>query len=50
MQAMVAAMRKLLHAVYGMLKHRQPYDGAKLYRLVVDFPAPSTGPCAAEAA
>lgn len=30
MLALVAVMRKLLHAVYGMLKHRQPYDGAKL--------------------
>jgi transposase len=50
MQALVAVMRKLLHAVYGMLKHRQPYDGAKLYRLVVDLPAPSSGHCSAEAA
>lgn len=33
MQALVAVMRKLLHAVYGMLKSRQPYDGAKLYPL-----------------
>jgi len=49
MQALVAVMRKLLHAVYGMLKHRQPYDGAKLYRLVVDRPAPSSGHCSAEA-
>jgi len=36
MQALIAVMRKLLHAVYGMLKNRQPYDGAKLYTL----PAP----------
>jgi len=50
MQALVAAMRKLLHAVYGMLKHRQPYDGAKLFRLVVDLPAPSAGHRSAEAA
>ncbi len=50
MQALVAAMRKLLHAVYGMLKHRQPYDGAKLYRLVVDLPTPSSGRCSAVAA
>jgi transposase len=33
MQALVAVMRKLLHAIYAMLKHRQPYDGAKLYPL-----------------
>jgi transposase len=50
MQALVAVMRKLLHAVYGMLKHRQPYDGAKVYRLVEDLPAPSCGHCSAEAA
>jgi transposase len=33
MQALVAVMRKLLHAIFGMFKHRQPFDGAKLYRL-----------------
>jgi transposase len=33
MQALVAVMRKLLHALYGMFKSRQPFDGAKLYRL-----------------
>lgn len=31
MQALVAVMRKLLHAIHAMLKHRQPYDGAKLF-------------------
>ena len=31
--ALTAMMRKLLHAIYGMFKHRQPFDGAKLYRL-----------------
>lgn len=31
MQALVAVMRKLLHGLYGMLKYRQPYDGAKLF-------------------
>jgi len=50
MQALVAAMRKLLHAVYAMLKHRQPYDGAKLYRLVENLPASSSTHCSAEAA
>jgi transposase len=44
-QALVAVMRKLLHAIYAMLKYRQPYDGAKLYHL-----APASGHCAAEAA
>ncbi len=33
MVALVAIMRKLLHAIYGMFKHRQPYDGSKVYRL-----------------
>ncbi len=50
MQALVAAMRKLLHAVYAMLKHRQPYDGAKLYRLIENLPASSSATCSAEAA
>ena len=39
MQALVAAMRKLLHAIYGMFKHQQPFDGSKVYRLVTDLPA-----------
>lgn len=30
LQALVAVMRKLLHAVWGMLRHDQPYDGSKL--------------------
>lgn len=33
MQALVAVMRKLLHAIWGMLRHRQPWDGNKFYRL-----------------
>ncbi len=33
MQALVAVMRKLLHAIYGMFKHQQPYDGSKVYRI-----------------
>ncbi len=33
MVALVAVMRKLLHAIYGMFKHQQPFDGSKLYRL-----------------
>ncbi len=41
MQALVAVMRKLLHAIYGMLKYRQPYDGAKVYRLSAPVPAPA---------
>jgi transposase len=30
LQALVAVMRKLLHATWGMFQHDQPYDGAKL--------------------
>ena len=33
LQALVAVMRKLLHAIYGMFKHRQPYNGAKVFPL-----------------
>jgi transposase len=33
MVALTAVMRKLLHAIYGMFKHQQPFDGAKVYRL-----------------
>lgn len=33
MQAIVAVMRKLLHAIWGMLHHRTPWDGNKFYRL-----------------
>lgn len=33
MQALVAVMRKLLHAIFGMFKYRQPFDGSKVYRL-----------------
>jgi transposase len=33
MQALVAVMRKLLHALFGMFKHNQTFDGAKVYAL-----------------
>jgi transposase len=33
MQALVAVMRKLLHAIHAMFKTHQPYDGSKLFRL-----------------
>ena len=33
MQALTAAMRKLLHAIYGMFRHAQPFDGSKVYAL-----------------
>jgi len=31
MVALVAAMRKLLHALYAMMKYNQPFDGSKLF-------------------
>jgi transposase len=33
MQAVVAVMRKLLHAIWGMLKHAQDFDGNKFFKL-----------------
>lgn len=32
-QAIIAVMRKLLHAMWGMLHHRQTWDGSKFYRM-----------------
>jgi len=31
LQALIAVARKLLHAIYGILKSRTPYDGRKLF-------------------
>jgi transposase len=31
LQALVATMRKLLHAIYGLFKHDQLFDGRKVY-------------------
>ena len=31
MQALVAVMRKLLHAIYGMLRHDRDFDGEKFF-------------------
>ena len=31
MVALVAVMRKLLHAIFGMFKHDALFEGAKLY-------------------
>jgi len=39
MQALVAAMRKLLHAIYGMFKHDQLFEGQKVYALSATAPA-----------
>lgn len=33
MQALVAVMRKLLHAIFGMFKHQRPFEGARLFAL-----------------
>jgi len=45
MQALVATMRKLLHAIYGMFKHDQLFDGRKFYAaLDVTAPAPVLEP------
>ena len=33
MQAVVAVMRKLLHAIWGMLKHDQDFDGEKFFKM-----------------
>ncbi len=40
MQALVAVMRKLLHAIYGMFKHDQAFDGSKVYRLPEELTVP----------
>jgi hypothetical protein len=31
LQTLVATMRRLLHVIFDMLKHDQPFDGAKVY-------------------
>jgi transposase len=41
MQALVAVMRKLLHAIFGMFKHDQTFEGPQVYALVpTAAPAP----------
>ena len=35
MQALVAVMRKLLHAIFGIFKHHQTFDGCKVYNPVL---------------
>jgi len=35
MVALVAVMRKLLHATYGMFKHQKAFDGPKVYALPI---------------
>ena len=48
MQALVATMRKLLHAIYGMFKHDQLFDGAKVYASSATVLTPAI--CVAEVA
>ena len=43
LQALVAVMRKLLPAIFGMWKHHQAYDGSQLFALPAE-------PCIAEVA
>jgi hypothetical protein len=31
MQALIAVMRKLLHAIHGMLRHDRDFDGQKFF-------------------
>ena len=35
LQAVCAIMRKLLHAIHGMLKHNKPYDNTRFYAISV---------------
>jgi transposase len=45
MQALVATMRKLLHAIYGIFKHDQLFDGQKVYAgPVASAPVPQPKP------
>jgi transposase len=41
MQSLVATMRKLLHAIFGMFKHDQLFDGRKVYAATQAELAPS---------
>jgi len=35
LQAICAVMRKLLHAIHGMLKHNQPFDNSRFYSIPI---------------
>jgi transposase len=35
LQAVCAVMRKLLHAIHGMLKHNEPFDNSRFYAIPV---------------
>ena len=38
LQAIVALMRKLLHSIWGMLRHDQDFEGEKFYRIAPQSP------------
>ena len=38
LQAIVAVMRKLLHAIWGMLRHDPDFEGEKFYRTTPQTP------------
>ncbi len=38
LQAIVAVMRKLLHSIWGMLRHDQDFEGEKFYRITSQTP------------
>jgi transposase len=45
MQALVATMRKLLHAIFGLFKHDQLFDGRKVYAMRQEsLPTPAPEP------
>ena len=35
LQAVCAVIRKLLHAIHGMLKYNQPFDNSRFYTIPV---------------
>jgi len=35
LQALIAAARKLLHAIYGIFRSLTPYDGSKLFPAII---------------
>lgn len=40
-QAIIAVMRKLLHAIWGMLTHQQDFDPTKFYQPAKNLPITS---------
>jgi hypothetical protein len=37
-------MRKVVHAIYGMFRHEQPFDNVRVYPLPHKIPAPNVQP------